>query len=182
MSSSILREISQEGRKYGVFMILATQRPTLLDETITAQLNTKFIFRTVRASDIQTIKEETDLTEEEGRRLPYLKSGDVFISSAIMGRTIFVRVRASKTTSPHTLNPFDELKEFKKENEEKFFAQIKDSLPLNEGELMFTIKDIEASCGETLTVDILKERLEKLVSLGKIKKVASPFGSIYKEK
>ena len=181
-SKSILKEISQEGRKYGVFMILATQRPTLLDETITAQLNTKFIFRTVRASDIQTIKEETDLTEEEGRRLPYLKSGDVFISSAIMGRTIFARVRASKTTSPHTLNPFDELNKFKKENEEKFFAQIKDSLPLNEGELIFTIKDIEASCGETLTMDILKERLEKLVSLGKIEKVASPFGSIYREK
>lgn len=181
-SKSILKEISQEGRKYGVFMILATQRPTLLDETITAQLNTKFIFRTVRASDIQTIKEETDLTEEEGRRLPYLKSGDVFISSAIMGRTIFARVRASKTTSPHTLNPFDELNKFKKENEEKFFAQIKGSLPLNEGELIFTIKDIEASCGETLTMDIIKERLEKLVSLGKIEKVSSPFGNIYREK
>src|SRR5699024_11085392 len=60
-SKSILKEISQEGRKYGVFLILATQRPTLLDETITAQLNNKLIFRTVRASDIQTIKEETDL-------------------------------------------------------------------------------------------------------------------------
>ena len=76
-SKSILREISQEGRKYGAFLILATQRPTLLDETITAQLNTKFIFRTVRASDIQTIKEETDLTMEETRRLPYLRTGDV---------------------------------------------------------------------------------------------------------
>ncbi|NMR96123.1 ATP-binding protein, partial [Vibrio parahaemolyticus] len=57
-SKSILKEISQEGRKYGVFLALATQRPTLLDETITAQLNTKLIFRTVRASDIDTIKEE----------------------------------------------------------------------------------------------------------------------------
>ena len=70
-SKSILKEISQEGRKYGVFLILATQRPTLLDETITAQLNTKLIFRTVRASDIQIINEETELTMEESRRLTY---------------------------------------------------------------------------------------------------------------
>ncbi len=82
-SKSILKEISQEGRKYGTFLILATQRPTLLDETITAQLNTKFIFRTVRASDIQTIQEETDITVEEARRLPYLRTGDVFISEAL---------------------------------------------------------------------------------------------------
>ncbi len=105
-SKSILKEISQEGRKYGTFLILATQRPTLLDETITAQLNTKFIFRTVRASDIQTIKEETDITEEEARRLPYLRTGDVFISEALMGRTIFARIRAANTTSPpHTETP-----------------------------------------------------------------------------
>ena len=108
-SKSILRK-SHRSRKYGVFLILATQRPTLLDETITAQLNTKFIFRTVRASDIQTIKEETDLTVEETRRLPYLRTGDVFISSASMGRTIFARIRAAITSSPHTENPFDELK------------------------------------------------------------------------
>ena len=69
-SKSILKEISQEGRKYGVFLIFASQRPTLLDETITAQLNTKLIFRTVRASDIQTIQEETDLTVEECRDFP----------------------------------------------------------------------------------------------------------------
>ena len=68
-SKSIIKEISQEGRKYGVFLILATQRPTLLDETITAQLNTKLIFRTVRASDIDTIREETDITAEEAKRL-----------------------------------------------------------------------------------------------------------------
>ncbi len=110
-AKSVLKEIAQEGRKYGVFLIFATQRPTLLDETITAQLNSKFVFRTVRGTDIQTIKEETDLTHDEGKRLPYLRSGDVFVSSAIMGRTMAVRIRLAHSASPHTLNPFDELKE-----------------------------------------------------------------------
>lgn len=71
-SKPILKEVAQEGRKYGVFLILATQRITLLDDTITAQLNTKFILRTVRESDIMTIKEETDISSDDAKRLPYL--------------------------------------------------------------------------------------------------------------
>ena len=39
-----------------------------------------------------------------------MRTGDVFISEALMGRTIFSRIRAANTSSPHTENPFDELK------------------------------------------------------------------------
>ena len=179
-SKSILKEISQEGRKYGVFLILATQRPTLLDETITAQLNTKFIFRTVRASDIQTIKEETDLTMEESRRLPYLRTGDVFVSSASMGRTIFARVRAAITTSPHTENPFDELKAKANEEDEKFLHVIMSKLPINDTDLLNTIVDIERETKVTYTIDQLEERLKQLVEKNYIKKQETIFGHMYK--
>ena len=89
---SILRQVDfkrdcARRKKIWGFLFLATQRPTLLDETITAQFNTKFVFRTVRGTDIATLREETDLTQEEGKRLPYLRSGDTFVSSAIFGRT-----------------------------------------------------------------------------------------------
>ncbi len=180
-SKSILKEISQEGRKYGTFLILATQRPTLLDETITAQLNTKFIFRTVRASDIQTIQEETDITVEEARRLPYLRTGDVFISEALMGRTIFARIRAAHTTSPHTENPFDELKNISKAEDEKFMQIIKNKLPINGDDFINVIKEIERDTGITYTVNIFEEKLEDLVTKGLIKKEKTPFFNIYKE-
>ncbi|NLV75386.1 MAG: ATP-binding protein [Tissierellia bacterium] len=180
-SKSILKEISQEGRKYGTFLILATQRPTLLDETITAQLNTKFIFRTVRASDIQTIQEETDITVEEARRLPYLRTGDVFISEALMGRTIFARIRAAHTTSPHTENPFDELKNISKAEDEKFMQIIKNKLPINGDDFINVIKEIERDTGITYTVNIFEDKLEDLVTKGLIKKEKTPFFNIYKE-
>lgn len=179
-SKSILKEISQEGRKYGVFLILATQRPTLLDETITAQLNTKFIFRTVRASDIQTIKEETDLTMEESRRLPYLRTGDVFVSSASMGRTIFARVRAAITTSPHTENPFDELKAKSNEEDEKFLNIIMSKLPINDTDLLNTIVDIERETKITYTIDQLEVKLKLMVEKKHIKKEETIFGYRYK--
>jgi len=181
-SKAILKEISQEGRKYGVFLILATQRPTLLDETITAQLNTKFIFRTVRSSDIATIKEETDITVEEARRLPYLRTGDVFISEAAMGRTIYARIRAANTTSPHTENPFDELKGKIEEDENKFMDIIKDKLPINGDYFINVIKEIEAETGITYTIDAFEEKLEDLVEKGLLVKQKTPFFNVYKEK
>lgn len=180
-SKSILKEISQEGRKYGAFLILATQRPTLLDETITAQLNTKLIFRTVRASDIQTIKEETDLTMEESTRLPYLRTGDVFVSSAAMGRTIFARVRAAITTSPHTENPFDELKSRSKEDDEKFLNIIMSKLPIMDTDLVNVILEIERETNITYTVENLEARLKQMVDKSYIEKEETIFGYRYKK-
>lgn len=181
-SKSVLKEISQEGRKYGVYLILATQRPTLLDETITAQLNTKFIFRTVRASDIQTIKEETDLTFEESKRLPYLRTGDVFISSASMGRTIFARIRAAYSSSPHTQNPFDELKSKFKEEDDKFYEIIFNKLPINDYELLNIITDIEKEVGITYTINAIEEKLKKMVQKSYILKEETIFGYRYKKR
>ncbi len=178
-SKSILKEISQEGRKYGVFLIFASQRPTLLDETITAQLNTKLIFRTVRASDIQTIQEETDLTVEECKRLPYLRTGDVFISSANMGRTIFARIRAALTTSPHTLNPFDELKERRQEDDDRFLDIIMAKLPINDIDLAQVALEIEQETGTTYTVKALEERLKQMVNRKHIRKEETIFGYRY---
>lgn len=181
-SKAILKEISQEGRKYGVFLILATQRPTLLDETITAQLNTKLIFRTVRGSDIATIKEETDITEEEAKRLPYLKTGDVFVSESARGRTIFARIRAANTTSPHTENPFDELKGRIEEEDNRFFNIIRDKLPINGDDFINVIKEIESETGKTYTIESFEEMLNSLVEKGYIIKEKTPFFYVYKEK
>lgn len=178
-AKSVLKEIAQEGRKYGVFLILATQRPTLLDETITAQLNSKFVFRTVRGTDIQTIKEETDLTHEEGKRLPYLRSGDAFVSSAIFGRTIPVRIRMAHTTSPHVLNPFDELKEMNAQADEIWLEALEKLFPLGDMNLMEHLDEVNQAIGKKYSLHELKNELDRLVESGKIKKQKTPFATIY---
>lgn len=181
-TKSILREISQEGRKYGVFLVLATQRPTLLDETITAQLNTKFIFRTVRAQDIDTIRSETDISPEESKRLPYLTTGDVFVSSAELGRTQYVRIRKADTTSPHKENPFDELKSMRNKIREDEFKIVEDYLPIEETNLMMTAKNISASNGFDVSVEDLKEILERLVDSELVVKEKGFLGDKYLRK
>ncbi|WP_413377027.1 ATP-binding protein [Alkalihalobacillus sp. 1P02AB] len=178
-AKSVLKEIAQEGRKYGVFLIFATQRPTLLDETITAQLNSKFVFRTVRGTDIQTIKEETDLTAEEGKRLPYLRSGDVFVSSAIIGRTMAVRIRLAHSSSPHTLNPFDELNEMKETDTESLMEALDDFLPLTEIQLMNQLSELNQKTSKSWDVKEWKNKLKSLSMEGHLKENKTPFAHIY---
>jgi DNA helicase HerA-like ATPase len=175
----ILKEIAQEGRKYGVFLFLATQRPTLLDETITAQLNSKFVFRTVRGTDIQTLKEETDLTPEEAKRLPYLRSGDTFVSSAAFGRTIFIRIRAAYTRSPHISNPFDELKQIAEERDEKVIQVIRKHLPLFDTDLLQIVGVVRRECGLDWDVARFKQELDRLAEEGRITKHETPFTTRY---
>lgn len=159
-----IREIAQEGRKYGVFLILATQRPALLDDTVNAQLNTKVIFRTVRSTDLTVIKEETDIGSEDIKRLPYLPSGTGFISSPVIGRTMSVKIRVSKTRSPHQLNPFDELEDQMNENISLITNIISSLLPLNETNLTDVLVKLEAEAiniSETELISYLEEMVDK---------------------
>lgn len=179
-AKGVIKEIAQEGRKYGVFLILATQRPTLLDETVTAQLNTKCVFRTVRATDIATIKEETDLTAEEARRLPFLRSGDSYVSSAIFGRTVPVRIRMAETASPHADNPFDELRRQADQADETFLADIATHLPINPTQLTMVAQRLSRD-GRRYSVAELEARLDALVLAGRLERRDTAFGAQYLE-
>jgi len=178
-AKAVLKEIAQEGRKYGVFLVFATQRPALLDDTITAQLSTKMVFRTVRSVDIAVIKEETDITPEEANRLPYLASGTAFISSAITGRTNSVRIRVSKTTSPHFKNPFEELEEAFAEQDEKLWDAVLPALPIDAANLNAYLTEIGRKAGRLLSFDELEGALEHFVEDGRLVKQNTPFGSRY---
>lgn len=174
-SKPILKEVAQEGRKYGVFLILATQRITLLDDTITAQLNTKFILRTVRESDIMTIKEETDISSDDAKRLPYLTTGDAFISEASFGRTIFTRFRFADTKAIDKVNPFLELKGETEDKMMAVFEEIKDNLPISDFNLTREAARLEKTVG-TMSTEEFKDILERLADEGYISKRTNPFG------
>lgn len=163
-----IKEIAQEGRKYGVFLILATQRPALLDDTVNAQLNTKIIFRTVRSTDLSVIREETDIGSEELKRLPYLPSGTGFVSSPIFGRTISMRVRAAKTRSPHQMNPFDEL-ENDDEKDVEIIKIIKSCLPVNSSNIVDVMRKMEDH-NFNISQDEIINYLDKMIEKGEVRR------------
>lgn len=178
-SLSIMKEIAQEGRKYGVYMVLASQRPALIHPTIIAQLNTKLIFRTTRGQDIELIAQETDLMTEDTKRLPYLQTGDGFISESAMGRTMAVRVRMAKTRSPHQENPFDERIRFHAQEDDEMQKALIPLLPISS--LSFDAHAQEGSkrLGRSISVDDMVKILNRWVEQDRIQMVNTPFGVRY---
>lgn len=175
----IIKEIAQEGRKYGTFLVLATQRVALLDDTVNAMLNTKIVLRTVRSQDIDTILRETDLGHKEASRLPYLSSGNAYISLAAVGRTIAIRIRAPWTKSPHADSPFDEWRRKQSESSDLIWAILKDRLPLDESFLALVLMDFEKSLGRKIPLDELEGILKQLAREGRIISKETPFGNRY---
>lgn len=164
LTKRIMKTIAQEGRKYGVFEIFATQRPSLLDETIVAQISNKFIFRLSIKEDIDSIKKETDLNEGELKKLPYMNSGECYVSSSIIGRTIFAKIRYGITTSKNANNPFDEFESMS--NISDVEQVILDNLPFNDFTKADVIKKIKDLTGTTLSVPELNQTCDNLATKG----------------
>lgn len=173
----ILREIAQEARKYGVFEVFGTQRPALLDKTIVAQLNTKIIFRTSIESDMKMIQTETNLTEEQMLRLPDLTSGNAFVSSATLRKTFYIRFRVTKTVSPHSGHPFDELDDYGMD--EKIKKVLLDYLPLKNDKIHVIHSEITKALGRFISRDEIEQTLDALAEQGEIQKEESFMGKKY---
>ena len=173
----ILREISQEARKYGVFEVFGTQRPSLLDMTITAQLNTKVIFRTNIEADMQMIAKETNLNEQQVKRLPELSSGNAFISSATLKKTMYIRFKATRTISPNSEHPYDELNQY--DTDDKLREWLLANMPIKTGKYHLINSEINAVMNRMVPLPEVVEILDLMVMEGLVSKVKSPLGADY---
>ena len=52
----VFEEIIKEGRKFGVFMTIASQRPSDISSTIVSQLHNYFIHRLVNDEDLTKVR------------------------------------------------------------------------------------------------------------------------------
>lgn len=180
LTKRIMKTIAQEGRKYGVFELLATQRPSLLDETIVAQMANKFIFRLSIKEDIESIKKETDLNAAEIKKLPYMNSGECYVSSSIIGRTIFVKIRYGITMAKNARNPFDEFKAMVANMPEE--DVILNSLPFNDFTKNDVIQKIKKDHGIILTVPEFNKLCDDLAGRGLMIVENSIMGKSYLKK
>ncbi|MBQ6135067.1 MAG: ATP-binding protein [Bacilli bacterium] len=74
---NIFERITKEGRKYGVFLALITQRPSELSDTCVSQCSNFLIFRTIHPVDLKYIKEIVpNVSQEISLQLKNLKPGN----------------------------------------------------------------------------------------------------------
>lgn len=87
--------IAREGRKFGVGLVLVSQRPKSLDPDALSQMNNKIVLRIVEPSDQRYIREASEtLSEDLVEQLPGLGVGEAIIIGPFI--PIPARVRIDK--------------------------------------------------------------------------------------
>lgn len=98
-AAQTFQRIAKEGRKYGVFLIVASQRPSELSKTVLSQCNNYIIHRIQNPDDLSQIRQMTPfISDTVLRRLPSLpKQHALIFGNAVNIPTTF-RVRDATPT------------------------------------------------------------------------------------
>ena len=94
VSLPVIRQMITEGRKFGTGLMLISQRPSRLDETIVSQCNSYLILRLVNPKDqnfVRSIME--NLTEADARMIPGFGPGQGIVSGQVVRFPLPVQIR-----------------------------------------------------------------------------------------
>lgn len=87
-------EIVKEGRKFGVFLTIASQRPHDISDTIVSQLHNYFLHRLVNNLDIHAIEKAVSYLDKVSfESLPILPTGSCIVSGVSAQVPVLVAVR-----------------------------------------------------------------------------------------
>jgi DNA helicase HerA-like ATPase len=93
VSLPVVRRIITEGRKFGTGVMLISQRPSRLDETIVSQCNSFLILRLVNPRDQTFVRGVMEnLTESDARMIPGFGPGQGIISGQVVRFPLPVKI------------------------------------------------------------------------------------------
>lgn len=97
-SISTTKQIAQEGRKFGVGLVIISQRPSRLDETTLSQCNSYIIMRMSNPADQNYVRRVIEtLGEEEAQLLPDLDVGEALLSGQLINFPVLVKMKAPQS-------------------------------------------------------------------------------------
>ena len=89
----VFEEIIKEGRKFGVFMTIASQRPSDISSTIISQLHNYFIHRLVNQHDIDQVNNTISYLDKVSvESLPILSTGVCVVAGQLADMPIVVKI------------------------------------------------------------------------------------------
>jgi DNA helicase HerA-like ATPase len=93
-SGRIIKRIAAEGRKFGVFLVAITQRPSKIHPDVLSQCNSQIIMRITNPQDQQAIAMSSErLSETLLNDLPGLNTGEAVIVGEMTRAPVMVRVK-----------------------------------------------------------------------------------------
>jgi hypothetical protein len=107
-SVDIIQKVITEGRKFGVGLLLISQRPSRLDETTLSQCNTFLVFRLVNPRDQAFVEKVMEnLSKSDSRLLPGFGPGQGIISGQAVRFPLVVQVDFDKDLITKTIGDED---------------------------------------------------------------------------
>jgi len=120
-SITTTKQIAQEGRKFGVGLILISQRPSRLDETTLSQCNSYIIMRMVNPADQNYVRRVVEtLGEDEANLLPDLDVGEAILSGQLINFPVLVKIKPPDSRGEHEeVDAFEALEEARLKNQKR---------------------------------------------------------------
>ena len=89
----VFEEIIKEGRKFGCFLTISSQRPSDISPTLISQLHNYFIHRLVNDEDLYTIRKSVAfLDKSKQEMIPILSQGQCICSGLAFDFPVIVQV------------------------------------------------------------------------------------------
>lgn len=98
---SVFEEIIKEGRKFGFYLTLASQRPADISPTILSQVHNYIIHRLVNEKDLRMLENTMPTLDKNSyRMIPCLGQGEAIITGNSISIPIFVKVDKENKLHP----------------------------------------------------------------------------------
>ena len=100
---NIFEEIIKEGRKFGFYLTISSQRPADISPTILSQVHNYFIHRLVNDNDLRMlVNTMPTLDKTSFNKIPSLGKGEVIITGNAIQVPVFVKVDKEEVIRPNS--------------------------------------------------------------------------------
>jgi DNA helicase HerA-like ATPase len=98
VSTDILRTIASEGRKFGLGLLVVSQRPARVDKNVLSQCNTQIIMKVTNPNDLKAISKGLEgISSDVEEDIKRLSPGVAMIVSTYIERPVLVDIRTRKS-------------------------------------------------------------------------------------
>ena len=98
LTSDVINKIAAEGRKFGLFLTLITQRPSKVHPDTLSQCNSQIVMKLTNPEDQDAVRRSSErMSHELIADLPGLNVGEAVVVGEITPAPVMVRVRPRKT-------------------------------------------------------------------------------------
>ncbi len=98
VSGPIIRTVASEGRKFGLGLVIVSQRPAKIDKNVLSQCNTQVVLKVTNPNDLKAIVQSVEgISNEVADEVQRLAVGEALVAGGGLTQPVFVSVRPRMT-------------------------------------------------------------------------------------